>query len=169
MHGVTPLPYRLPELLGNPDATAFICEGEKDCDNLAELGCVAACNHGGAGKWRPEISHWFKDRNVVLLPDNDNPGRAHMADVATKLTGIAKTIRTVELPGLPDKGDVSNWIASGGTAEALDALVANATQDWRNWYAKDVKASEAAAPPWTLSRPSDWIGRVVEPRIFVLS
>jgi hypothetical protein len=126
MDGVQPLPYRLPEMLADPTATIFICEGEKDCDNAAELGLITSCNHGGAGKWRPEISIWFKDRNVVLLPDNDDVGRAHMADVAAKLAGIAKTICPVELPGLADKGDVSNWIVAGGTAEQLWALVANA-------------------------------------------
>jgi RecA-family ATPase len=155
MHGVEPLPYRLPELLADPDATAFVCEGEQDCDRLAELGFVTTCNHGGAGKWRSEISCWFRDRDVVLLPDNDDPGRTHMADVGAKLAGIAKTIRTVTLPGLPDKGDVSNWIANGGTAEQLDALVSKTKPG-------------TATTLWTLSRPSDWIGRDVEPRTFIM-
>jgi RecA-family ATPase len=171
MHGVEPLPYRLPELLADPDGTVFICEGEKDCDRLGELGFVTSCNHGGASKWRSEISCWFQDRDVVLLPDNDDPGRSHMADVAAKLAGIAKTIRTVTLPGLPDKGDVANWIADGGTAEELDALVADPKQDWRAWYAKDtkdIKHSEPPAPPWILSRLADWVGRIVEPRVFVM-
>jgi RecA-family ATPase len=156
MHGVEPPPYRLPELLGDPDAAVFVVEGEKDADRLAELGFVTSCNHGGAGKWRPEISRWLKGRNVVLLPDNDDPGRAHMVDTGAKLAGIAKTIRTVELPGLPDKGDVSDWIAAGGTAEQLEALAAAAA------------AESKPAGPWTLTRPSDWVGREVEPRIFVM-
>jgi RecA-family ATPase len=156
MHGVEPLPYRLPELLSDTEARVFVCEGEKDCDRLAELGFVTTCNHGGAGKWRTEISPWLKGRDVVLLPDNDDAGRKHMRDVARKLTGIAKTVHTLELPGLPDKGDVSDWIASGGTATALDALVADALADAK------------ATAPWTLSRPSDWVGRDVGPRVFVM-
>ena len=55
MVGVEPLPYRLPELIKNRDSTVFVCEGEKDADNVVDLGLVATCNHGGAGKWRPEI------------------------------------------------------------------------------------------------------------------
>jgi RecA-family ATPase len=149
MDGVAPLPYRLPEMLADPDATIFVNEGEKDCDNLAELGFVTTCNHGGAGKWRAEISHWFTGRDVVLLPDNDDAGRKHMRDVAHKLTGIAKSVRTVALPDLSDKGDVSDWIAAGGTAEALDALIKPATA-------------------WTLTRPSECVDRVVEPRVFVM-
>ena len=65
MRGVAPLPYRLPDLLADPDATIYVAEGEKDCDNLAEVGILATCNHGGAGKWRPEISRWLTGRNVA--------------------------------------------------------------------------------------------------------
>jgi putative DNA primase/helicase len=119
MDGVGALPYRLPELLAAPEATVFVCEGEKDVVNLFALGVVATCNHGGAGKWRPEISHWLAGRDVVILPDNDAKGRKHAPDVARKLSGIAARIRIVELPNLPDKGDVSNWLEAGGTLEEL--------------------------------------------------
>jgi hypothetical protein len=123
MHGVAPLPYRLPELLADPDATVFIAEGEKDVDNLADIGILASTNTGGAGKWRAEISHWLKGRNVVVLPDNDPAGRDHAQDVAQKLAGIAASIRILELPG-PPKGDVSDWLAAGGTADELERLAA---------------------------------------------
>jgi hypothetical protein len=123
MTGVEPLPYRLPGLLGDPAATVFVVEGEKDADNLAKIGIVATCNHGGAKKWRSEISRWFADRDVVIIPDNDEPGRAHARDVATKLAGIAANVRVLDLPGLPQKGDVSDWLAAGGDAETLDRLV----------------------------------------------
>lgn len=124
MHGVKPLPYRLPEFLSDPDVTIWIPEGEKDCDALGELGLVATCNHGGAKKWRPEISHYLAGRNVVVLPDDDEPGRAHACDVAGKLAGIAASIRILELPGLPPKGDVSDWLATGGTVDELERLAA---------------------------------------------
>jgi hypothetical protein len=124
MHGVEPLPYRLPELLGDPGAVIYVPEGEKDCDALGELGFVATTNHGGAGKWSTKISRWLRDRAVVILPDNDDAGRAHARDVASKLKGIAASVRIVELPGLPAKGDVSDWIAAGGAAEDLERLTA---------------------------------------------
>ena len=34
------------------------------------------------------------------------------------------------VPGLPEKGDIGNWLEAGGTREQLDALVETA-QDWR--------------------------------------
>jgi hypothetical protein len=129
MREVEPLPYRLPELLADPDATVFVCEGEKDADNLGDRGFVTTSNHGGAGKWRSEISHWLAGRNVVILPHNDEPGRAHADDVARKLAGIAASVRILELPNLPPKGgDVSNWLAAGGTAEELERLAAEAPE-----------------------------------------
>jgi putative DNA primase/helicase len=61
----------------------------------------------------------------VILPDNDEPGLKHAHDVESKLSGIAKRIRILELPGLPEKGDVSDWVAAGGTREKLLELVVN--------------------------------------------
>ena len=110
--GMDPIPYRLPELLAaNSSSPVFIAEGEKDCDNIAKLGLTATCNHMGAKNWKRKISHWLRGYDVVLLPDNDRTGREHVEDVAEKLKGIAKRIRVLALPGLAEKGDVSDWIA----------------------------------------------------------
>jgi putative DNA primase/helicase len=124
MDGVERLPYRLPELLADPDATVFIAEGEKDCDNLVRHGLVATCNSSGAGNWQKEISHWFAGRDIVILPDNDDAGRSHAQDVANKLTGIAGSVRILELPGLPLKGDISDWLKAGGSTNELKRLAA---------------------------------------------
>ncbi len=135
LKGVERVPYRLPELLaGIQDArTIYIVEGEKDADNLASVGLVATTAPGGAGKWRPEYSAHFEGARVVILPDNDNPGKRHAQAVAVALNGTAAAIRVVELPGLPPGGDVSNWIAaedqSDGLAETLQQLV-NEAPEW---------------------------------------
>src|SRR5262249_7323296 len=63
---------------------------------------------------------------VVILPDNDEPGRKHAKQVRDSLVGKAASIRILELDGLPDKGDVSNWLAAGGTKERLLELVQKA-------------------------------------------
>jgi hypothetical protein len=130
MEGVKPLPYRLPEIqIADPNEPIFVVEGEKDADNLARIGFTATCNSGGAKKWPPTISKFLAHRNVVILPDNDATGRDHAQDVAKKLWGIASSIRIVELAGLATKGDVSDWVASGGNAEELLRL-ADAAPEW---------------------------------------
>jgi hypothetical protein len=118
--------YRLRNLVDPfpPDTRdVYVVEGEKDADRLSDLMLVATTNVGGAGKWRPEYSGFLRDRNVVILPDNDDPGRAHAEQVAKALAGVAASVKIVCLPDLPDKGDVSDWLKAGGTAEDLAALV----------------------------------------------
>ena len=125
---VRPVPYRLPELLAAPlSELVFIVEGEKDADRLASLGLVATCCAGGAGKWRAEHAQHFMGRAVILIPDNDDAGRAHVRDVQVSLKGIAARVTVVALPGLSEKGDVSDWLDAGGTPQALAELVLQAS------------------------------------------
>lgn len=123
--GTRQVPYRLPDLLASsPETPVYIVEGEKDADRLASLGLVATCNAGGAGKWRASHSEFLKGRHVTLIPDNDDAGRDHVQKVAASLKGIALYVRILELPGLPEKGDVSDWLDAGGTLEELSRLPA---------------------------------------------
>jgi hypothetical protein len=125
LQGVRRVIYRLPELLlSDASEPVFVCEGEKDADNLGALGCITTTNPGGAGKWRPEYSEFLRDRDVIVLPDNDEPGHEHANLVKSLLHNVAHTARILELPGLNEKQDVSDWIAKGGTHDALLALTA---------------------------------------------
>ncbi|MCA9270288.1 MAG: AAA family ATPase, partial [Planctomycetales bacterium] len=128
--GVRAVPYRLPELLAEPTGTVFVAEGEKDCDNLVAIGVLATCNAGGAKKWTTAHSEFLRDRRAIVLPDNDDAGRNHAQQVAQSLHGIAASVRIVELPNLPSKGDVSDWIAAGGTKDELLRL-ADTASVWR--------------------------------------
>ena len=133
--GIQPVPYRLPALL--TAKTVLIPEGERDCDRLVAAGFCATTNPGGAGKWLASFGHWFADKAVVILCDNDDAGRTHAQDVARHLANHASTIKIVDLPGLPPKGDVSDWLDAGGTAEALQALIDKApswqSAEQREW------------------------------------
>jgi RecA-family ATPase len=127
MAGVAPLPYRLPELLAaDPAETVFICEGEKDADRLASLGLVATTNSGGGGNWKSELNHWFAGRRCVLLEDNDEKGRKHVAKVAAELEGVVECLPVLRLPGLPEKGDVSDWLDAGNSLDELLRLAGEA-------------------------------------------
>jgi len=142
--GVKPVLYRLPELLKavQRGETVFIPEGEKDVDNLVRLGLAATCNPMGAGKWRDHYSNWLKGAKVVILPDNDEPGRKHAQQVAQSLYGKAASVKVLELPGLPAKGDVSDWLAAGGTKEELLKL-AEETPDWRLQPAEEERSEDS--------------------------
>jgi putative DNA primase/helicase len=129
LDGVQPVLYRLRDVLTAVAAgrRIFICEGEKDADSVAALGLVATTNVGGAKKWRAEYNETLRDAHVVLLPHNDDPGRAHVGQVAAALNGVAASIRVLDIaehwPDCSPKSDISDWLAAGGTAEKLKALV----------------------------------------------
>ena len=117
--------YRLPELLAAPvDKVIYVVEGEKHADALAAWGLVATTNPMGAGKFRRHHAESLAGRNVVILPDNDDAGRDHAKRVMQELHQVDATVRLIELPGLPKKGDIVDWIAAGHTAEELATLVA---------------------------------------------
>ena len=117
------VPYRLPQVLNAE--TVYLPEGETDVRSLEEWGLVASCNPGGSASSHlyAEWVNYFRGRHIVILFDNDTPGRKHAATVAASLLGVAASIRVVELPGVPEKGDVTDWRDSGGGFEQFLALV----------------------------------------------
>jgi hypothetical protein len=120
LKGVTRVLYRLPELLEAPkERVVFVVEGEKDVDRLRSLGLIATTNAMGAGKWLTDYNESLRGRHVVVLPDNDPPGRDHAEAVAKSLTGVAASVKILGLPNLQAKGDVSDWLDAGGTVEQL--------------------------------------------------
>jgi hypothetical protein len=191
LHGVQQVPYQLPEVLEAVahEQTIVICEGEKDCISLSKLGVGATTNAGGANKskngkskWRDELTAYFKDVDVVLIPDNDSVGRAHVEQIATRLKPLARRLRVLDLAkhfrDCPAGGDISDWLAKGGgSREKLDALIAGAP-DW-DWAPADDAASPngADASPaaskalpliWTIGEDpagSDWLYEGLLPRV----
>ena len=101
----------------------FIVEGEKDVHTLERLGFVATTNAGGAGKWTDGYTADLVGAHVVILPDNDLPGRTHAETIAQVLQGKAASVKIVELPGQPEKGDVTDWVTRGGKADELKAMI----------------------------------------------
>jgi hypothetical protein len=113
------IPYRLPELLAAEHDDVFIAEGEKDVDNLVKQGFTATTNSGGAKKWSSDLNRHFVGKNVYILPDNDDAGFDHARIVAAHLLQVARAVHVINLPGLPPKGDVSDWFKAGGSADQL--------------------------------------------------
>lgn len=136
--------YGLPDLAAA--RSAIVTEGEKSADAARSLGFVATTSAGGsqaAGKtdWRP-----LAGKEVWILPDNDAAGRKYaetVAGILGKLTP-APVVRVVELPDLPDKGDIVEWIDAHGDAaepQAMQAeieMLAQAVEPWRPGDAEDL-------------------------------
>ena len=127
LEGVRRVLYRLQELLrANPADWVFVVEGEKDVDRLYDEGLVATTCAMGAGKWNDSFSEFLNDRKLIaVIPDNDEAGRKHAKQVIESLSRVGVKARIIELPGLPDKGDVSDWFNAGGNKEKLIKLAEN--------------------------------------------
>jgi hypothetical protein len=142
VEGVPTLPYKLPELIRAVAAgyAVLIVEGEAKVDLLQTWQIPATCCACGAQKWRAEHAAYLHGAHVVILPDNDNPGREHMNLVAASLQDIAASTRVLELPDLPPKGDIVDWAANGGTPEKLRDLIGKAP----HWLPPASEAADTA-------------------------
>lgn len=122
--GIHRVLYRLPELFATShDAWVYIPDGEKDVDRLASQSLVSTTNSGGAGKWHLTDTSPLYGRRICILPDNDEAGRKHRDDILHDLFGKAAELRVLELPDLPPKGDVSDWLDAGNTVAELTELL----------------------------------------------
>jgi hypothetical protein len=137
-------------LYGLPDLAAarrvVVCEGEKTADATRTLGFTATTSAGGSqaatkADWRP-----LAGKEVWILPDNDAPGRKYADTVAAILGRLAPApvVRVVELPGLPEGGDIVEWIDAHGDAAEPDAMraeieaLAQVVEPWRPAGADDL-------------------------------
>ena len=124
LNGVRRVLYNLPIVLSTAKVgwRVYIVEGEKDADAINELGLVATTSPMGSNAWRDEYAETLRGAHVVVLRDNDEAGQKYQARVARSCYGKAASVRTLDLPNLPPKGDVSDWLAAGGTKAELDRL-----------------------------------------------
>jgi hypothetical protein len=119
--------YKLPDLLRAVEAgeTIYHVEGCKDATTARERLGVAATTSGGAKTWKGEFAEYYQGaKEVVIVPDNDEEGANYAAKVAQDLLGIAESVKVVELPDLPEKQDLTDWLDAGHTAEEFFEVVA---------------------------------------------
>lgn len=92
----------------------YVVEGEKAADAGRRIGLVATTSSGGAAA--AHLTDWspLAGRDVVVLPDNDEPGRQYAATVVAQLLRLrpVPTIRQWKLTGLAVGGDLDDYIAA---------------------------------------------------------
>ena len=123
------VPLNLPELLAAKQAgkAIYLVEGEKAADALASIGAVATTSHTGAGSWPTEITQYFSGANVVVIPDNDEPGRSYAKRAIAHLLPVAKSVRYLDLNLMLEGDDAYEWVHHAkGTRKELAELAKNA-------------------------------------------
>lgn len=157
--------YRTPELLDAHDRgvdTVYVVEGPKDVETLVKLGLEATTNYGGAGGWTEAYADQLTSFHVICIPDNDGPGRAHAEAVAGSLKEKAPSVKVLQLPGIPEKGDVTDWMEKGHSRAELEAL-AKSVVEWepkgeertKFSYIEPIKAllnKEFTDQPWLIDK-----------------
>lgn len=133
LEGVIRVPYRFQELLSTP-GLVFICEGEKDTDNLRALGLTVTTS-GAATSWTEELNQCFRGRDVIILPHNDMAGTNYAKTISRNLKGVAKSVKVAELPDRPaNGGDVSDFLnlpqLAGITKEHFLSLIDVLAEEW---------------------------------------
>jgi 5S rRNA maturation endonuclease (ribonuclease M5) len=102
--------YGLLRLTRKPGATVMVCEGEKAADAAQALFPAYACVTWSGGTNSVSGSRWdaLKDRDVILWPDNDEPGQKAASELSKILKPFARSIRQIDVTTLPPKGDAAD-------------------------------------------------------------
>jgi len=123
------VPLYLPEILRaiKQEQLIFVVEGEPKADVLRAWGLAATAFANGANGYQSEMSKWFTDAGVIILPDADDPGREFAQKIATDIAALPnKGIKVIDLPGAKFEGyDIVDWQKDGGDLKQLAALVKN--------------------------------------------
>ncbi len=125
LKGITTVLYRADELADSE--WIAIVEGEKSANALIAAGIPATTCCGGSKKWHDALNAQLAGKDVVIFPDNDEPGQAHAEQVAASLYKVTKNIKIVSpAPGLKEKQGIDDWLTAGHTADEIIQLIKTA-------------------------------------------
>ena len=159
---------RIQQVSGTPGARLFVCEGEKDADNLNALqieGTVATTNLEGGAKWMDDYTEQCAGfSEVIVFEDTDETGRARTAKILKSFNTVTpqQVIRVVRFVGMAEKADVSDWLAEvpGRGKEDLelviDGAVPRTAAQWQEELARQEEEREGGlGPRWTRAQSDD--------------
>ena len=103
------------------EGPVYVVEGEKDADTAAHVWNAAAVTQAQGASTSPERANWtpLADRDVVIIADNDTPGRKRADKVFTYLTGMSPRPKSIIIKTAKEGKDLSDHIAAGHTADEL--------------------------------------------------
>ena len=132
VESMQPVPFHAPTL--NEAQHVFIVEGEKCAvalqwwlDKTREPGGeleAVTCFLGGSGQFLPEYKEWFRGKDVLIFPDNDEAGYKYARSGVEILTPIVNRLRIYKWgEGTPEKWDIADEIKENAkTSRVLQGL-----------------------------------------------
>lgn len=110
----------------------FLVEGEKDVETMRthlHLPAVSTpdgadkTTEGNARKWKPHFTEALTGKSVVIIPDNDGPGKTFAQYAASVLHGKAASVKLLDLKSewdkLPEHGDITDVLEAVGDPQKV--------------------------------------------------
>lgn len=109
-------PYLYEEWVNKPQV--ILVEGEKCVEKLRSIGLNATCVPKGANGWKKNFNKYFRNKQIIIIPDNDEPGKKFAKAAGKDLCEVA-AVKVLELDGIKEKEDIYDWLESGNTKDGL--------------------------------------------------
>jgi 5S rRNA maturation endonuclease (ribonuclease M5) len=119
MDGVMRVLYRLDQIADKEQV--WLVEGEKCVQAMVEYGYDATTNSGGSNGWLDAYADDLKNKDVIIMPDNDEPGVKWHKTILDSLAGKVKSIQTLRVPEkYNDVADLFEDLGADGHDVILD-------------------------------------------------
>lgn len=117
LKGVQKVLYNLPAVI--KAETVYLVEGEKCAEAVIKQGYTATTLCTGANsKWDNTYNQYLENKNIIILPDNDEAGLKYAKMLKENLP-FAKVIL---LNDLSEKEDIFDWLKKGHSMEEIKDL-----------------------------------------------
>ena len=139
------------------DGTVIV-EGERCSDAVRDAGLPAMTWCGGTSSWRKTVWTSLQGKMVILWPDNDEPGRKAMSQLAGQLLELNCEVRMVRVPDDAPR----RWDAADTDLDEIRTLV-EAAEPWKpaiDFVEDDSSTVKSFFPDWN---PADIWGISPEP------
>lgn len=117
LKGVNRVLFQLPLL--KDTKSIVIVEGEKCAVRVTEEGYIATTLDGGSGsKWDDEYMKYFAGKDVLIIPDNDEPGMKYARMLKKHIPWAIIKV----LPDLEESEDIYDWLEKGHSMDELENI-----------------------------------------------
>jgi archaellum biogenesis ATPase FlaH len=151
--------------------SVVLCEGEPDCAKLLQEG-IPAVTSGGVTSFSAKLAEPLRDKEVILLLDNDEPGQKAIGKYCDILERVNAKIRIAHPP--EGTKDVCDYFVTGGDREGLRQILQlaipydvwldqNKPEEYRIESGEEILARELPNQAWLIDRilPVDGITFIV--------
>jgi len=144
--------------------TIIITAGELDTLLCNQMGFPAITVTGTELFWNNDFNEAFKDKEVVIIPDNDKAGKSGANKKLSVLSKYCKKSVIVELPVKKNKEDFTDWVLKyGGTEKQFKKMVKDGLAGVsENTYTPNTNGSSLQLPEDVLAEFSDTKSRDVK-------